>query len=157
LIDGTVAIFPVTEDDIRRSRKTDEWFNSTVRFDPEHGGGYMGTLEMFHQLHCVNMLRMNLRPSRYHTILEWNTTEAIFTKHLDHCIDILRQVVMCSADTSLLTFHWVEGNPFPYPDFSTWHRCRSPDAVLAWALERQPSMDKLMAKGKDSVEMPKAP
>jgi len=41
-------------------------------------------------------------------------------KHTDHCIDILRQVLMCNGDMGLVMFHWVSGiGPAPYPDFST--------------------------------------
>lgn len=45
----------MSTDAVARSRKTDhgEWFNSTVELEPENGGGYMATIEMFHQLHCL--------------------------------------------------------------------------------------------------------
>ncbi|KAI1249472.1 hypothetical protein MGN70_009085 [Eutypa lata] len=26
--------------------------------------------------------------------------------HIDHCLDLIRQALMCRADTSLMTFHW---------------------------------------------------
>jgi hypothetical protein len=53
--DGGAVILGVTEDHIRNSRKAsdEEWFNSTVRLDEMNGGQYMGTLEIFHQLHCL--------------------------------------------------------------------------------------------------------
>lgn len=53
--DGGAVVLSVSEDDIRRSWKDgdDEWFNSTVRLDERNGGGYMATLEIFHQLHCL--------------------------------------------------------------------------------------------------------
>ena len=40
-------------------------------------------------------------------------------KPTDHCIDILRQVLMCNSDTGLVVFHWVQGIGAPTPDFST--------------------------------------
>jgi hypothetical protein len=53
--DGGSVVLGVSADDIRRSRKAgeDEWFNSTVRLDEQNGGGYMATLEVFHQMHCL--------------------------------------------------------------------------------------------------------
>jgi len=29
------------------------WFNSTVELDEDAGGGYMATIDAFHQLHCL--------------------------------------------------------------------------------------------------------
>ncbi|KAE9367279.1 hypothetical protein N431DRAFT_320380, partial [Stipitochalara longipes BDJ] len=81
-------------------------------------GGYMATLEIFHQIHCL--------VSAYPDVMR---------NHLDHCIEIIRQVLMCNADLGLITFHWVKDNPTPYPDFNTWHTCRDPEAILALAKE----------------------
>ena len=65
--DGGAVVLSVSEDDMRASRKAsdDEWFNSTVRLDEENGGGFMATLEVFHQLHCLNMLRQYSYPEDY--------------------------------------------------------------------------------------------
>lgn len=31
----------------------------------------------------------------------------------------------------------VQDNPVPYPDVNTWHQCRDPEVVYAWAMDRQ--------------------
>ncbi|KAL3952535.1 hypothetical protein ACCO45_012478 [Purpureocillium lilacinum] len=53
--DGTASLIAVNEEDIKRSNKMsdDDWFNSTVEYGTQHGGGYMATMELFHQLHCL--------------------------------------------------------------------------------------------------------
>lgn len=53
--DGGAVVLGVSREDIGRSWKdtSEEWFNSTVRLDKKNGGGYMATLEIFHQLHCL--------------------------------------------------------------------------------------------------------
>ncbi|KAH7316779.1 hypothetical protein B0I35DRAFT_263483 [Stachybotrys elegans] len=33
--------------------------------------------------------------------------------HTDHCLDLLRQALMCRADTALMTFHWAAGRKEP--------------------------------------------
>ncbi|KAK8042809.1 hypothetical protein PG994_013292 [Apiospora phragmitis] len=56
LLDGTSTFISVTKEDIRRANQTDEnlfWLNSTVQYDQANGGGYMGSLELFHQIHCL--------------------------------------------------------------------------------------------------------
>lgn len=37
--------------------------------------------------------------------------------HVDHCIDMLRQVLMCNADTGVVTFSWVSCELYKYPPF----------------------------------------
>lgn len=53
--DGGSVALDVTEEAIKRSRKSseDEWVNSTTRLDAANGGGYLATLKIFHQLHCL--------------------------------------------------------------------------------------------------------
>ncbi|CCM06779.1 uncharacterized protein FIBRA_09078 [Fibroporia radiculosa] len=34
---------------------------------------------------------------------------------------MLRQTLMCHADTGLITYDWVAGHSSQYPDFSTRH------------------------------------
>lgn len=65
---------------------------------------------------------------------------------LGHCIDLLRQRLMCTADVTLLPFTWAASTPWvPHPkvpiampDFDHHnHMCRDFDAVVEWAQERQ--------------------
>lgn len=51
---------------------------------------------------------------------------------IDHCIDILRQFIMCSGDTGLITYTWEEGRNVPMPDFSTTKTCRNFDDIVTW-------------------------
>jgi hypothetical protein len=57
----------------------------------------------------------------------------------DHCIDIIRQALMCNADVGIFTYVWVDGYPKPFPDFNVQHKCRSFDVVLDWAKTNQVS------------------
>ena len=54
----------------------------------------------------------------------------------DHCVDILRQVVMCTADVTLITGVWVEGYPRLSADFNTQHKCRDYEALIEWNREQ---------------------
>lgn len=38
---------------------------------------------------------------------------------LDHCVDMLRESIMCHGDTTLIVYHWIKGYADPVPDFST--------------------------------------
>ncbi|CEJ86499.1 hypothetical protein VHEMI04123 [[Torrubiella] hemipterigena] len=71
---------------------------------------------------------------------------ATLATHLDHCVEILRQVLSCNGDAGLITYHWVKGNPTTYPDFNTWHQCRDAEAILAWSKQREAPIKVPLAK-----------
>ncbi|KAJ9485782.1 hypothetical protein VN97_g7568 [Penicillium thymicola] len=66
-------------------------------------GGYMASIGGFHQMHCLNVIRKATYLD-YYTIHEPDFfTEPSARKHVDHCIEMLRQILMCSADMHLIT------------------------------------------------------
>ncbi|BCS12323.1 hypothetical protein ALUC_50369A [Aspergillus luchuensis] len=55
----------------------------------------------------------------------------------EHCIDNLRQNIMCKADVSLLTFTWDPTDRAPKPNFVIEHECANWDKVDKWAEEHR--------------------
>lgn len=51
---------------------------------------------------------------------------------LEHCVEILRQTLMCHGDITLLTYNWVKGRQMPYPNFNTVHTCKKWDKLVEW-------------------------
>ncbi|KAH8882946.1 hypothetical protein GQ53DRAFT_664950 [Thozetella sp. PMI_491] len=151
--DGGSVVLGVAEDDIRRSRKAgdDEWFNSTVRLDERNGGGHMATLEVFHQMHCLDEIRRYTYPEYYQRETGHHLREHVVS---DHCIDMIRQVLMCHADTGLVVFHWTEERDAATPDFSTWHQCRNPEEILQWAREHEAPITHPIIKPHNAIMMP---
>jgi hypothetical protein len=103
---------------------------------------YMIQLEVFHNLHCLNMLRKSLYPEQYPEMVEYysngtinhNTLAAL---HMDHCLDALRQSTMCEADiTPVIFVHNFFGRGV-YPKLIATHTCRDFDAIVEWAKERE--------------------
>ena len=54
----------------------------------------------------------------------------------DHCVDDIRQALMCHADTSIVTFDWKPQYRRPWPNFSIDHTCVKWEALDDWASER---------------------
>jgi Domain of unknown function (DUF3328). len=53
--------------------------------------------------------------------------------HTDHCVETLRLVLMCQSDVSPVLVKWSSDDPpIPQAEFSSHHRCRSFDDILAW-------------------------
>ncbi|KAI9814389.1 MAG: hypothetical protein M1827_003245 [Pycnora praestabilis] len=107
---------------------------------PEFGGGYFAVPEFTHQLHCVNLLRKvsHFKFSYYNAIdPDFTDNIDVFKVHIDHCVEMLRQFVMCNADAGIVTAHWIEQRNRPWPDFNTKHVCRDFEGLLDWTREHQ--------------------
>lgn len=104
--------------------------NKTVPI-PGDSGYYAVQLNVFHQLHCLNMLRKRL----YDDQLYPPDHELMGIEHLEHCYDALRQSLMCSADITPLPWQWVEADQEAKEVARVAHTCRDFDAVWNWGKE----------------------
>jgi hypothetical protein len=95
-------------------------------------GGYFVTLDVFHQLHCLNEIRKQIYRDHYPT--QHSPSEQL--EHADHCVDMLRQVLMCHGDVSIQTYEWIDDYRWPWPRFHTEHECRNWEAITEWAGQR---------------------
>ncbi|KAL1986125.1 hypothetical protein VTN96DRAFT_6777 [Rasamsonia emersonii] len=118
-----------------------------VRIPPgyKNSGYYMASLEVTHQLHCVNFLRKAAWLNYpYYKDKGWEFSDPPdeLERHLYHCIEILRQMLMCNADPGLIGYRWVRGREgHPYPYMNTPHKCRDFQGMLDWAYENMVSED----------------
>ncbi|KAH9889612.1 hypothetical protein F4778DRAFT_796674 [Xylariomycetidae sp. FL2044] len=125
-------------------------------------------LEVFHQLHCVNSIRRSLWPEYYP---EFSMTKPDgqrnmgIVMHLDHCVDRLRQGVMCASNVGVQK--WVRTSGMePQRNgttmFEEWLRlettptmtCRDFDALQKWAFEREPEAWDVRDNGMNGVKIP---
>lgn len=59
------------------------------------------SLALYHQLHCVNGIRFAYVASR-DGLFKTEKMRAESFGHVNHCFDVLRQSLMCKADTTLM-------------------------------------------------------
>uniref|UniRef100_A0A8H7NHC5 Tat pathway signal sequence n=1 Tax=Bionectria ochroleuca TaxID=29856 RepID=A0A8H7NHC5_BIOOC len=128
----------VTDGEFKRFASSIE---TAARNDEAYGGNFFVQPEFSHHLHCVNLLRKAtfFNYEYYKKIafdFKGNGHDGIQT-HIEHCVEILRQFVMCHADVGLVTAHWVRNINHPWPDFSTLKVCRNFDGILDWTLKHQ--------------------
>ncbi|KAF8864295.1 hypothetical protein BDZ45DRAFT_737301 [Acephala macrosclerotiorum] len=93
-------------------------------------GMYMSELNVYHQLHCLKMIRQSMHLDKY------DMPMAHMSEHIDHCLDNLRLLVMCKADVSLQTYDWLDNTPRPFANFKIEHECYNWDSVNEWAKAR---------------------
>ncbi|KAL8665678.1 MAG: hypothetical protein Q9202_001988 [Teloschistes flavicans] len=111
---------------IRVSEKTLRKVNgSSIAF--ADGDGYYAQLSMFHELHCLKRIRHFIHKDYY------NPDQSDDARRPDHCLEVLRQGVMCRGDISLVTFVWSPKKRLPLADFSQPHECVNFDALNRWS------------------------
>ncbi|PQE19437.1 tat pathway signal sequence protein [Rutstroemia sp. NJR-2017a BBW] len=81
-----------------------------------------------------NMIRKALRPDYYHNTMPGDD-ELFGVHHIDHCVDAIRQSLMCTVDVSVLTWGWDEGRRMHLEKGTVLHTCRNFDKVRDWARE----------------------
>lgn len=97
--------------------------------------GFVGTIEVFHHLHCLNMVRQYaLRDEYPDDLVPWllrHNSPAVAREHAGHCIGTLRQALMCNAD--LTPYLWYKGAPgeLPKEDFAAAHKCKNFESIVA--------------------------
>ena len=62
--------------------------------------------------------------------------ELLGPDHVDHCIDAIRQSLMCSSDVSVLVWKWNKKWQRSLEVGQIVHTCRRFDKIQAWAKER---------------------
>ncbi|KAG4443326.1 hypothetical protein IFR05_001195 [Cadophora sp. M221] len=133
---------------------------------PDWGYGpdtYMSEIDVFHQLHCLDALRRtNVLNYDYYWGSIYNYEPPVmFESHVDHCIDILRQNIMCNSDLDMLTYNWRHTQHNPFPDVGPKKFCRDFDALMRWQeeveLKDEPAKWEKIVRPDDAVLLPMPP
>ncbi|KUJ06686.1 uncharacterized protein LY89DRAFT_602677, partial [Mollisia scopiformis] len=117
---------------------------------------YMAQLDVVHQIHCLNQLRKRAFGG-YHRDggEEEKEVEEWVWVHLQHCVSILLENLMCGASTDMITLNWIEEAEYPFPDFGVNKQCRDFEAVMEWQDARAVDTDTLlnMSKPTEGIEV----
>ncbi|KAI7475361.1 hypothetical protein KC351_g10143 [Hortaea werneckii] len=102
-------------------------------FEEPDNKGWRLSMDMYHSLHCVNVVRRAIDFDHYQGDGLPSDTYRI---HVDHCVDYLRQVVQCQGDVTPLAYHWNAELQTGFPEFGATHTCRNFEMIDEWALAR---------------------
>jgi len=109
----------------------------------EDGTGYHALIEMFHQLHCLNIIRQytwkdyyDRHADRVEKPIVLIDSEIGARMHTDHCIEALRISLMCHGDVTPFMVRVDPGSPVGFEaDFSPYHKCVKWDPLVQWMKE----------------------
>ncbi|TRX93398.1 hypothetical protein FHL15_005673 [Xylaria flabelliformis] len=100
---------------------------------------YLGTIDVYHQLHCLDMLRSNLRDNfnHYHR----GPLSPIARAHVSHCVEALMKTLMCQPSLDILTAKWTESThglgPAHLADFDFNRKCLDFEQLQRWTEGRR--------------------
>ncbi|KAK7696270.1 hypothetical protein QCA50_000923 [Cerrena zonata] len=107
---------------------------------PGNEENYVIALSVFHQLHCLNVLRK----AHYHEYYRDPVTGNIdnispqdLNDHVSHCLDSIRQSLMCSSDISVIVWQWSTKQNLSLPRMDTARSCRNFDKIADWARDHR--------------------
>lgn len=149
-----IRIGRITEDELDNSR-----FSRDHVSIPDEEGGFMAHFEFEHQLHCVNMLRMSTFFNYDHYHAEYPmmvNNHPLFRNHIRHCIEMLRQALVCNADLGVIPLLWLKNETRPVPDFNTWHVCKDFESVVNFVKGRRLPEMEMWGPKEGEIELDKA-
>ena len=81
------------------------------------------------------MIRKALRPDYYkpQNIGADGEDMLLGSHHIDHCVDSIRQTLMCNADITPLTWTWDDRRQKHFNRGTVLHTCKRFDKLLDWA------------------------
>ncbi|KAK3111430.1 hypothetical protein LTR53_013339 [Teratosphaeriaceae sp. CCFEE 6253] len=113
--------------------------NADSEYDLVPQIGYYGGPDMLHSLHCINGLRKHLDMDYYNASMP-DLPKVYVRMHIDHCLEQLRQAVLCHGDMTPVTL-----KPMANEDGKVWallgetereHTCRNGEELARAWIER---------------------
>ncbi|KAK5997735.1 hypothetical protein PT974_00092 [Cladobotryum mycophilum] len=96
--------------------------------------GFLAGIDVIHELHCLNYVRE-------HIYAEYYKFEAkkFQDEHIYHCIDHIREILMCHGDIAVHTYEKSKEDQRPLMKRQTTHECRKWEPLFEWAIANEPS------------------
>ncbi|KAK3994930.1 hypothetical protein QBC44DRAFT_261069 [Cladorrhinum sp. PSN332] len=133
LLDGTLIRYTASE--LQKA-------NSATSVQHKHGG-YVGGLGVSHSLHCIKRIKQYIHQDYYYAHEAQNQTELY--SHVDHCLESLRQSILCSADTNVYTLKWTKHSRVkPTVKVPQPHACVDWEALHEWMRGRAARLDEMV-------------
>lgn len=106
---------------------------TAAHFPDSAGGDYIAVAVGTHQLHCLHYIWQDHHQSYFKEVQQKiRDIPEMYERHYEHCVDYIRQSLMCNFDTALVTYDWVLDHQNPTPNSNAMHKCVNWDGVQDW-------------------------
>ncbi|KAJ6035870.1 hypothetical protein N7540_000149 [Penicillium herquei] len=122
----------------------------TSVYTKDHTEGIV-SLSVYHSLHCLKKVKRMMYKESYYADRDKAAMEREW-KHADHCVEYIRESLMCQPDLSLVTFRWINDTA-QHPSAPTAfyptnfdiddHRCADWEHLDYWAGQRMFDLSKV--------------
>ncbi|KAH7324165.1 hypothetical protein B0I35DRAFT_423649 [Stachybotrys elegans] len=127
----------ITADDIQKIGHN----LTAAQYPPELGGGYIAVAMGTHHIHCLHYIWQDHHIDYFpETRANKEGTPEMYERHYEHCVDYLRQAIMCNFDPGIIPYYWVNKHNQPTPDGNTFHKCVNWDHLQEWLKDRAVEM-----------------
>nr|A0A142I736.1 RecName: Full=UstYa family oxidase phomYc'; AltName: Full=Phomopsin biosynthesis cluster protein Yc'a [Diaporthe leptostromiformis]AMR44288.1 DUF3328 protein [Diaporthe leptostromiformis] len=102
-----------------------------------YGDDMLGFLNVFHQLHCLNLVRQYTYRDDYDysNVTAFRAPQELVRGHIDHCIETIRKSIMCASDVTPVVFQLDDSRKSGFKsDFNMRRTCRNFDKIQDWAV-----------------------
>ncbi|KIJ33401.1 hypothetical protein M422DRAFT_52453 [Sphaerobolus stellatus SS14] len=106
--------------------KASQMVNSTWELTGNNKGNSLLSLDVFHQLHCLDTIRKVAQPKYY-------PDYRVPLKHIRHCTGTIRQALMCFGDITPIVWRWSEELGELEQRDDVLHTCRDFGKIMDWA------------------------
>ncbi|CAH0050947.1 unnamed protein product [Clonostachys solani] len=127
------GVISVTAEDIQRIGHN----TTAVQFPDEVGGGYLAVAMGTHHIHCLYFIWKDHHMDSFpQSKINKEEVPEMYERHYEHCVDYLRQAIMCNFDPGIIPYYWVRKHNQPTPDGNTFHKCVNWDHLQGWLKDR---------------------
>ncbi|KAJ4465954.1 hypothetical protein C8J55DRAFT_462162 [Lentinula edodes] len=88
---------------------------------------YIISPDVFHALHCLDLLRMKLYPDHYSSKFPLNQKG-----HAEHCVGHIRQSLMCFGDMTTNVYQYSKNHGYAFLRTDVAHTCRDFEKLKSW-------------------------
>lgn len=95
-------------------------------------GKVLASLNVYYSIQCLNYVRKYIFRDHYNVSFPEHGQSAQ-KDHVVHCVDVIRQSLICHGDLAVHGFSWDPDRKPPSPDFRIEHTCKNWALVQDWA------------------------
>ncbi|KAI1428154.1 hypothetical protein F5Y12DRAFT_733886 [Xylaria sp. FL1777] len=129
----TPVYFNISRDELSRAGESFEHIIELTE------GGYIASVAVYHELHCLRNLRLYVFRDRYYPNLTESQHHYLKT-HLDHCLEVLRISTMCHGNTAINSYRWdTETIDKPLTKSNSSSVCVKWSSIEDWSYSRKVS------------------